>query len=111
MRILEQQEIYRRLADLPEWSGGAEALTRDFTARDFPSAIALVDRVAVAAEEMDHHPDIDIRWRTVRFRVSTHSAGGVTDLDLDLAGRIEALIRDAEGSGESGGKSGRESGG
>ncbi|NUR29413.1 MAG: 4a-hydroxytetrahydrobiopterin dehydratase [Catenulispora sp.] len=104
MGILEQQEISRRLADLPEWSGSTEALTRDFTAKDFPAAIALVDQVAVAAEEMNHHPDIDIRWRTVRFRVSTHSEGGVTDLDAELAGRIEALIQDAEGSdGASGG--------
>ncbi|WP_344658109.1 4a-hydroxytetrahydrobiopterin dehydratase [Catenulispora subtropica] len=92
MRILEQEEIHRRLADLPEWTGGAEELTRVFAAGDFPAAIGLVDRVAVAAEEMNHHPDIDIRWRTVRFRLSTHSAGGVTELDLELAGRIEALI-------------------
>jgi 4a-hydroxytetrahydrobiopterin dehydratase len=92
MRILEQEEISRRLADLPEWSGGAEALTRVFTAGDFPAAIGLVDRVAAVAEELNHHPDIDIRWRTVRFRLSTHSAGGVTGLDLELAGRIEELI-------------------
>ncbi|MFD0638589.1 4a-hydroxytetrahydrobiopterin dehydratase [Catenulispora yoronensis] len=92
MRILEQEEIYRRLADLPEWSGGAEALTRTFTATDFLAGIALVDRVAAAAEDLDHHPDIDIRWRTLRFRLSTHSAGGVTDLDVELAHKIEALI-------------------
>ncbi|NUP46461.1 MAG: 4a-hydroxytetrahydrobiopterin dehydratase [Catenulispora sp.] len=92
MRILEQEEIHRQLADLPDWSGGAESLTRDVTAETFPAAIALVDRVAVAAEEMNHHPDIDIRWRTLRFRLSTHSAGGVTDLDLELARRIEGMI-------------------
>jgi 4a-hydroxytetrahydrobiopterin dehydratase len=94
MRILEQEEISRHLADHPEWSGDAEALTREFAARDFPTAIDLVDKVAVAAEKLNHHPDIDIRWRTVRFRVSTHSAGGVTDLDLQLARQIDALIAD-----------------
>ena len=101
MRILEQQEIYRRLADLPDWSGGAEALTRDVTAKDFPSAIALVDRVAVAAEEMDHHPDIDIRWRTVAFALSTHSEGGLTQLDVELAHQIsqEAARRGAVATG------------
>jgi len=95
MRILEQEEIVRQLADYPDWSGGAEALTRVFSASDFPAAIALVDKVAVVAEEMSHHPDIDIRWRTLRFRLSTHSAGGVTDLDLELARRIEHLIKAA----------------
>jgi len=63
-----------------------------FTARDFPAAITVVDKVAVIAEEMNHHPDIDIRWRTLMFRLSTHSAGGVTDLDLELARRIETVL-------------------
>ena len=88
------------LADHPQWSGGAEHLTREFTAKDFPAAITVVDKVAVIAEEMNHHPDIDIRWRTLRFRLSTHSAGGVTDLDLTRgapdrggAGRRRRLLR------------------
>jgi len=55
-------------------------------------AIELVDLVAIAAEEMDHHPDMDIRWRTVTFVLSTHSAGTITDLDFQLAQRIDALI-------------------
>jgi 4a-hydroxytetrahydrobiopterin dehydratase len=92
MRILDQEEISPLLRDHPEWTGGAEHLTRVFTARDFPAAITVVDKVAVIAEEMNHHPDIDIRWRTLRFRLSTHSAGGVTDLDLELARRIETVL-------------------
>ena len=92
MRILEQQEISPLLAEHPEWTGGAEHLTREFTATDFPAAIAVVDKVAVIAEELNHHPDIDVRWRTLRFRLSTHSAGGVTRLDLELARRIEDVI-------------------
>jgi len=92
MRILDQEEISPLLRDHPEWTGGAEHLTRMFTARDFPAAITVVDKVAVIAEEMNHHPDIDIRWRTLRFRLSTHSAGGVTDLDLELARRIETVL-------------------
>jgi len=95
MRILEQHEICKQLANHPEWGGGAEELTRDFTAADFPAAIAVVDKVAVIAEQMNHHPDIDIRWTTLRFRLSTHSAGGVTDLDLKLAERIEEVLSDA----------------
>lgn len=92
MRILEQEELSPLLADHPQWSGGAEHLTRAFTAADFPTAIAVVDKVAVIAEEMNHHPDIDIRWRTLRFRLSTHDAGGVTELDLTLARRIEQVL-------------------
>lgn len=48
--------------------------------------------MAIAAEEMDHHPDMDIRWRTVTFVLSTHSAGTITDLDYQLAQRIDALF-------------------
>ena len=92
MRILEQEEISPLLADHPEWTGGAEHLSREFTAENFPAAIAVVDRVADVAEAMNHHPDIDIRWTTLRFRLSTHSAGGVTALDLELARRIEAIL-------------------
>ncbi|ACU69676.1 transcriptional coactivator/pterin dehydratase [Catenulispora acidiphila DSM 44928] len=92
MRILQQEEIAPLLTAHPEWTGGAEHLSRVFTAADFPAAIAVVDKVAVIAEELNHHPDIDIRWRTVRFRLSTHSAGGVTELDLQLARRIETVL-------------------
>jgi 4a-hydroxytetrahydrobiopterin dehydratase len=54
--------------------------------------IRLVVDVARIAEELDHHPDIDVRWTTVRFRLTTHSAGGVTDNDFALAGRIDAIV-------------------
>jgi 4a-hydroxytetrahydrobiopterin dehydratase len=58
-------------------------------APDFPTAVRLVDEVAVEAEEMNHHPDIDIRWRTTHWRLSTHSEGGLTQLDIELAHRID----------------------
>lgn len=61
---------------------------------DFPTAVAAVAEVAAIAEGMDHHPDIDIRWRTVTFRCSTHSAGGLTDLDVTLAEAIDGVIAD-----------------
>lgn len=87
--VLNQADVEAALADLPGWTGDTQALrlTRQFP--DFPAAIAAVVRVADLAEERDHHPDMDIRWRTVTFTLSTHSAGGVTALDLDLAAAID----------------------
>jgi 4a-hydroxytetrahydrobiopterin dehydratase len=60
--------------------------------KSFPQAIQVVNRVAEIAENDDHHPDIDIRWRTLTFRVSTHSKGGVTALDVSLASEIDGVI-------------------
>jgi 4a-hydroxytetrahydrobiopterin dehydratase len=90
-RLLDDAETTRQLADLPGWRSADGALRRSLTAPDFPTAIRIVDDVAAAAEEMDHHPDVDIRWRTLHFVLSTHSAGGVTQLDVELAHRIAAI--------------------
>lgn len=88
--LLDVGDVEAGLAKLNGWTGDTSEIRRSYSAPDFPSAIRLVDAAAVAAEEMNHHPDIDIRWRTVHFTISTHSAGGVTDLDLELAARIDA---------------------
>jgi 4a-hydroxytetrahydrobiopterin dehydratase len=77
---------------LPEWEDEGTQITRTVQLGSFMDAIAVVDRVAVVAEEMDHHPDIDIRWRTLTFRCSTHSAGKVTDRDHELARRIDEIV-------------------
>lgn len=90
-RLLNADEVTHALVDLPLWSGSPEAITRTVQTADFRAAIALVNAVADAAEEADHHPDIDIRWRDVTFTLSTHSAGGVTDNDVTMARRIDAL--------------------
>ncbi len=92
-RLLEPGEIDHQLADLPGWASDGQALTRTVEASDFPTAIEVVREVAVAAEAMDHHPDIDIRWRRLRFALSTHSAGGITQLDVELAHQISAIAR------------------
>ena len=95
MTLLELSEITDAVADLPGWGGDGEALRCRYTAPDFPAGIALVDAVAVAAEAAGHHPDIDIRWRDVLFVLSTHSEGGVTSKDVDLAIQIDRLAREA----------------
>ena len=86
---LSPEELRSGLQKLPGWSGDSSAIRRTMHAPDFPTAIALVVAVADEAEAMNHHPDIDIRWRKVSFALSTHSAGGLTPLDLDLAARID----------------------
>jgi 4a-hydroxytetrahydrobiopterin dehydratase len=74
------------------WSEDSGALVRDFEHKDFAGAMAFVNRVADLAEEANHHPDILIHgWNKVRLTLSTHSEGGVTDKDRELAERIDAL--------------------
>ncbi len=90
-RLLTDEEITRQLADLPGWTRDGDTIRSVWTAPDFPTGIRLVTEAADAAETMDHHPDIDIRWCTVTFALSTHSAspaGGLTQLDIELAHRI-----------------------
>ena len=84
-QLLDSAEIDTALADLSGWEREGDAIRARFSAPDFPTAIGLVDAVAIAAEAADHHPDIDIRWRDVLFVLSTHSAGGVTAADVALA--------------------------
>ena len=93
MTLLSAADIDRALNDLAGWGGDPNDIRCRYAAPDFPTAIALVDAVAVAAEEANHHPDIDIRWREVLFVLSTHSEGGVTDQDLRLAARIDGIAR------------------
>jgi 4a-hydroxytetrahydrobiopterin dehydratase len=89
--LISADELAAALADLPDWSGDTNGIERSVKAPSFLAGIRLVDAVAEAAEVADHHPDIDIRWRTVTFRLATHSAGGVTEKDLALARRIDEL--------------------
>src|SRR3954447_25910697 len=78
-------------SELPHWSREGDALLRAVESETFALGIRLVDAVAVVADELNHHLDIDIRWTTVTFRLSTHSAGGITANDVELAHRIDAL--------------------
>jgi 4a-hydroxytetrahydrobiopterin dehydratase len=92
MPTLPQDEIDAALAgDLSAWHQDGDAITRDVQAPSFLEGISLVQQVAEAAEELDHHPDVDIRYTTLTFTLSTHSEGGLTAKDLELAGRIDAL--------------------
>ncbi|MEU5671161.1 4a-hydroxytetrahydrobiopterin dehydratase [Micromonospora sp. NPDC047762] len=93
--LLTADAVREELSRLPDWSGDSTGIGRTVQLGSFPAAIAVVDRVATVAEELDHHPDIDIRWRTLTFRCVTHSAGGVTHRDIGLARRIDDIVRSA----------------
>jgi 4a-hydroxytetrahydrobiopterin dehydratase len=90
---LSPDEIAAALHGLPEWSGDGDGLRRTVELPSFRDAVAAIVSIADVAEELDHHPDIDLRWRTLHLALVSHSAGGVTELDLELARRIDALLR------------------
>jgi 4a-hydroxytetrahydrobiopterin dehydratase len=89
---LSPDDVARALGDLPLWSGDADGLRRTVELPGFRDAVAAIVAIADVAEEMDHHPDVDLRWRTLHLALVSHSAGGVTELDLELARRIDTLL-------------------
>ncbi|MSO37959.1 MAG: 4a-hydroxytetrahydrobiopterin dehydratase [Acidimicrobiia bacterium] len=86
-------EIAAGLARLSGWALIDAEIRKDFVLGTFPEAISFVVSVGYLAEAANHHPDIDVRWRTVTIALTTHDAGGLTQLDLDLAQQIESLPR------------------
>ena len=85
--------IKKELADLAGWSAdGDAAITRTFKFKDHIEAMGFVTRVAMAAEVMDHHPDLRMVYNTVDIRLNSHDAGGVTDRDVKLAGKVNELL-------------------
>jgi 4a-hydroxytetrahydrobiopterin dehydratase len=89
---LTPDDVSAALDGLPHWSGDSDGIHRSVSLPSFRDAVAAIVAIADVAEEMDHHPDVDLRWRTLHLHLATHSAGGVTDLDLQLARRIDALL-------------------
>ena len=89
--LLSDAEIERGLAGLPGWRRDGTTIVRSVRCLTFRDAINLVDRVADAAEAADHHPDIEILWRTVTFRLTTKASHGLTPRDLSLASEIDRL--------------------
>lgn len=88
---LADTDVESALAGLPGWERSGEEIVKVFERPSFADAIAFVVRVGFLAEAADHHPDLDVRWRRVRVALTTHDAGGLTALDVDLARRIEGL--------------------
>ena len=95
--LLDDEGVAAAVDKLTDWQRDGDAIARTAKLPSFPAAIEAVREVAEIAEAHNHHPDIDIRWRTVTFRCSTHSEGGITDLDIELAEQIDRVLAGATG--------------
>ena len=91
MALLSDAEIEEKLADLPGWERVEKAIRRTFSCGDFVGSVRFVESLVGPAESMGHHPDLEISWDTVTVTVSTHSEGGLTTADFELAGKADAL--------------------
>jgi 4a-hydroxytetrahydrobiopterin dehydratase len=91
MALLSQAEIDSKLAELPGWERSGQAIEKQFKCGDFVGSVEFVDRLVESAEAMNHHPDLAVSWDTVTVTISTHSEGGLTAADFELAAKIDAL--------------------
>jgi 4a-hydroxytetrahydrobiopterin dehydratase len=91
MALLGSDEIEAMLAELDGWERQDDAIVKSFERGDFVGSVRFVDSLVEPAEAMGHHPDVAISWATVTVTISTHSEGGLTAADFELAGKIEAL--------------------
>jgi 4a-hydroxytetrahydrobiopterin dehydratase len=89
MPLLSQEQITKELQSLHGWKLVGKEIQKMYELKDFVHAMGFVNSVALLAEKANHHPDIDIRWNKVTLKLSTHSAGGLTEKDFNLAREIE----------------------
>ncbi len=89
--LLSEEEIAARLREVPGWSRVGKTISREWKFRDFLEALAFINKVGTLAESMNHHPDISNSWATVRLTLTTHDKGGLTNLDFELAKKINEL--------------------
>jgi 4a-hydroxytetrahydrobiopterin dehydratase len=89
--LLSDAEIAARFGEIPKWTRVGQILERTWTFKDFPEALAFINRVGKLAEAANHHPDIHNSWNRVTLRLTTHDRGGLTNLDFDLATKIDGL--------------------
>ena len=91
MTLLSDAEIEAKLAERPGWERAGTAIAREFERGDFVGSVKFVSSLVEPAEAMNHHPDLEISWSTVKVTISTHSEGGLTAADFELAAKIDAL--------------------
>jgi 4a-hydroxytetrahydrobiopterin dehydratase len=91
MALLGNDEIAARLADLDGWERRGDAIAKEFGRGDFVGSVKFVNSLVAPAEEMGHHPDLAISWDTVTVTITSHSEGGLTAADFELATKVDAL--------------------
>jgi 4a-hydroxytetrahydrobiopterin dehydratase len=91
MPLMASDEIHTRLEDLEDWERSGNSIRKQFKLDDFVGSVEFVKRLVEPAEEMGHHPDLEISWNRVTVSLSTHSEGGLTEADFELAARIDKL--------------------
>lgn len=91
MALLGESEVDERLAALSGWERRGDAIVKEFERGDFVGSVRFVQSLVEPAEGMDHHPDLEISWATVTVKLSSHSEGGLTAADFELASKIDAL--------------------
>ena len=89
-QLLSEEEIQQRLGSVPEWKHGEKSIVRQLTFGNFREAVSFLVLIAFDAEEADHHPDVTINYRRLTLSLSTHSEGGLTEKDFNLAAKIDA---------------------
>ena len=88
---LDDEQIDARLEALDGWSREGDEIVREFDRGDFVGSVRFAEAIVAPAEDLGHHPDLEISWATVSVRITTHSEGGLTEADFELAGRIDRL--------------------
>lgn len=91
MALLDDDQIHDFVGGHPGWERDGDSIVRTYEFGDFVEAMGFVTSVALASEKAFHHPDIDVRWNKVTLRLSTHSEGGLTEKDTDLASQVDDL--------------------
>lgn len=91
MAKLREEETEEKLSELEGWEREGEAITKSFDRGDFVGSVKFVDSLVGPAEQMNHHPDVSISWSEVRVTITTHSEGGLTANDFELAAKVDAL--------------------
>jgi 4a-hydroxytetrahydrobiopterin dehydratase len=90
MARLSDEEVEERLDAFEGWEREGDAIVKEFDNGDFKGSVDFVNRIALVAEEMNHHPDLEISWSTVKVKLSTDGEGGLTTNDFDLAAKIDS---------------------
>ena len=90
MARLSDQEIEQALTECDGWSREGDAIIKEFDRGDFAGSVDFINAIAPSAEEMNHHPDLEISWSKVKVKITTHSEGGLTGNDFELARKVDA---------------------